>query len=62
MMPVWSARVWPTAVPAPHPALYPSIEPPRFELGGQAIEVTEAQLAANTPVALVRAGSVTTKT
>jgi hypothetical protein len=45
-----------TLVPSPHPALYPSIEPPLFQVGSPAatVEVTAGQVAPGTAIALVR--------
>jgi len=49
-----------TAVPSAHPALYPSIEPPLFQIGTPAttIAVTEGWVAPGTMIQLVRQGLV----
>ncbi|MCU0865002.1 MAG: lamin tail domain-containing protein [Planctomycetes bacterium] len=45
-----------TQVPSPHPALYPSLEPPLFQVGSPAttIEVTKGVVAPGTVITLVR--------
>lgn len=47
------------AVPVPHPALYPSIDPPLFQIGNpaQTIRVSEAWVAAGTQIDIVRPGA-----
>lgn len=45
-----------TTLPVAHPRLYPNVEPPWFRIGSQTIDVTEAEVAASTVVALVRNG------
>lgn len=51
-----------TAVPVPHPALYPSIDPPLFTTGAPAlpVRVSEAWVAPGTQITLARAGSTGT--
>ncbi|MBM4061983.1 MAG: hypothetical protein FJ265_12940, partial [Planctomycetes bacterium] len=51
-----------TAVPVAHPALYPSIEPPRFLTGAVPTEiaVTEGVVAPGTPITLSRSSAVGT--
>lgn len=49
-----------TAVPISHPRLYPLVEPPLFQLNGQDIEVTEAQVPANAQIALARSAATGT--
>lgn len=45
-----------TTVPSPHPALYPALDPPLFQIGAPAttIAVTDAWVAPGTSIALVR--------
>lgn len=48
-----------TAVPSPHPVLYPSLEPPQFQLGafGTAIEISEPWVAPGQVIGIVRSGA-----
>jgi hypothetical protein len=46
-----------TVVPAAHPALYPSIDAPLFQIGGHEVAVREAEVPANTQLELARSSA-----